>query len=428
MAGRESFRATKTGIDLVDERRIKRGWTRKAANFAQAAHVGVGTLARFWDRSRRLDKVSIMGIFQAVGIHNWQDYVESAEASEASGGSRVFERSEASKPGSQPQIREGLPECPVFYGRSKDLTLLSGWVQTENYRVLAILGIGGLGKTAFAIKLVEMLLPQSDGVIWRSMQNAPLLPAFIAELLESLTDAPSITSRPIDRLIKQLQQQRILLVFDGWEALQGGGYAGVYREPYQDYALLLDELGRQPHKSCVIITSREKQKNLTLLGGSLRSHWLPGLEPAEAFQLLERKGLGNFATPEAEELVKRYRGNPLALQLAASVIRDQFGGNIAGFLAEKIYLDEELENILAQQTRSLSDSERYSLSVLAEAAEPIDREALCVRLSPVLSSLDCLKVLDSLERRSLMERTIELGQVLYSLQPMVRRHVQQSHS
>lgn len=413
MAGRASFRATKIGIDLVDERRIKQGWTRKSVNFARAAHVGVGTLARFWDRSRRLDKASIMGIFKAVGLENWEDYVES--------------ELESAQPDNQAQIRGGPRECPVFYGsfygRSKDLTLLSNWMQ-EGYRVLAILGIGGLGKTAFAIKLVEALLPQFEGVVWRSMQNAPSLPEFIAELLESLTDAPPSTSRPIDRLIKQLQQQRILLVFDGWEALQGGGYAGAYREAYRDYGLLLSELGQQPHQSCVIVTSREKQKKLTLLGGSIRSHWLPGLEPAEAFQLLERKGLSNFAVPDAEALVERYRGNPLALQLAASVIRDQFGGNIAGFLAE-FYLDEELENILEQQTGSLGEAERYSLSILAQEAEPIDREALCVRLSPVLSSSDCLKVLDSLERRSLVERTIELSQVLYSLQPMVRRHVEQ---
>ena len=161
------------------------------------------------------------------------------------------------------------------------------------------------------------------------------------------------------------------------------------------------------------------------MGNSIRSHWLPGLEAAEAFQLLERKGLSGFVSADAEALVQRYRGNPLALQLTASVIRDQFGGNIARFLAQNIYLDEELENILEQQTRSLSEAERYTLSVLAQEAESIDRDALCVQLSPVLSSSDCSKILDSLERRSLVERRIELGQVLYSLQPMVRRHLQQ---
>ena len=419
MAGRASFRATKPGIDLVDERRIKRGWSRKSLAFAQVAGVGVATLGRFWPRKDRLDKASIMGIFKAVGLDNWEDYVESEEPSEPLRTSRTPDHTPE-------QIQDGLPECPVFYGRSKDLTLLSNWVLKDGYRVLAILGIGGLGKTAFAIKLIELLLPQFEGVIWRSMHHSPSLPEFIIELLETLDpDAPPITSRPIDKLIKQLQQQRILLVLDGWEALQGGEYAGTYREPYRDYELLLSELGQQSHQSCVILTSREKQKKLTLLGNSIRSHWLPGLEAAEAFQLLERKGLSGFVSADAEALVQRYRGNPLALQLTASVIRDQFGGNIARFLAQNIYLDEELENILEQQTRSLSEAERYTLSVLAQEAESIDRDALCVQLSPVLSSSDCSKILDSLERRSLVERRIELGQVLYSLQPMVRRHLQQ---
>ena len=417
MAGRASFRATKAGIDLADERRIKRGWSRKSQAFAQTAGVSESTLGRFWLRKDRLDKASIMGIFKAVGLENWEDYVEAVEPSEL--------LSQLPNPSPAPErIQDGLPECPVFFGRSKDLMLLSNWVLSEGYRVVAILGIGGLGKTAFAIKLIEALLPQFEGVIWRSMHHAPPLPEFIAELLE-LLDAPLITSRPIDKLIKQLQQQRILLVFDGWEALQGGESAGAYRPAYQEYGLLLAELGQQSHKSCVVLTSREKQKKLTLLGSSIRSHWLPGLEPAEAFQLLERKGLSGFVSADAAALVLRYRGNPLALQLTASVIRDQFGGNIARFLAQNIYLDEELESVLTQQTRSLSEAERYTLSVLAQDAEPIDREALCVRLSPALSSSDCSKALDSLERRSLVERWIELDQVLYSLQPMVRRHVQQ---
>lgn len=435
MAGRESFRATRTGSDLVDERRIKRGWTRKSAAFAQTAGVGVATLGRFWDGTSRLDKASIMGIFRAVGLENWKDYVEVAEVAEPTAISPAVSPlaspaaasaiPSAPSPAARPPIRDGLPECPVFYGRSKDLRLLSGWVLQENYRVLAILGIGGLGKTAFAIKLVEQLLPQFEGVIWRSMQHAPTLPELIAELLELLA-APPVTARPIDKLIKQLQQQRILLVLDGWEALlQGGGYAGDYRDIYPDYGLLLAELGQQSHQSCVIITSREKQKKLTLLGGGIRSHRLPGLELEQAFELLERKGLSNFVQAEAAMLVERYRGNPLALQLTASVIRDQFGGNIAQFLAQNIFLDEALEQVLAQQTRSLSPPERYTLSILAEAAEPIDREALFVRLSPQLSSSDCLRALDSLERRSLIERSIELSQVLYSLQPMVSQHVQQ---
>jgi hypothetical protein len=41
------MRASKEGIEIVDQRRIKRGWSRSSEAFVQAAGIRPATLKRF---------------------------------------------------------------------------------------------------------------------------------------------------------------------------------------------------------------------------------------------------------------------------------------------------------------------------------------------------------------------------------------------
>lgn len=412
---RLSVRVTKAGIAAVDERREKRGWSRSSLAFANAAHVSVATLKRFWREG--LSEASAASIFKAVGIEDWQQYVESDQP-------RV-----APVDGTPPKsIHDNVPDCPVFYGRSKELEFLTKGVLEEGYRMLALLGIGGIGKTALAIKLVERLAPQFEGVIWRSMRSAPALSEFLSDLIETITDSTSESSnsqRLIGEVIKQLQRRRILLVFDGWEELLGGEAAGTYRAEYKDYNNLLMELKQRSLTSCVILTSREKQAGITVMD-SIRPYTVPGLETVDAFKLLSQKGL-IFDPGEGKQLVDLYRGNPLALGLVASVIRDHFGYSIANFLHQRtVLVDESMQTILDQQTCNLREAEQQILCALAQDPEPIDLAALGSRFPAPLSTSNLVSALGSLERRSLVERSTELGQTLYALQPVVRKYVQRS--
>lgn len=432
MAVRESFVATRQGVELVDARRIQKGWSRKSSAFAQKAMVGITTLGRFWGRKHRLDRASMIGIFAAVGIQNWQEYVESNEAV-----GLLPPESPA-----LPALPDNLPNYAPFFGRLAELNQLEQYVlppQAEltpqaqldelpkRYQVINFWGLGGIGKSALAVKLARRLSSEFEGVIWRSMQSPPGLNEFLADLLSELTDVPPEPStRLLSELTEQLQQRRILLIFDGWEVFFGGGSAGVYQDSFQDYRRLLSHLWQHPHQSCVLVMSRERLADASLLGASVVSYAVRALDTEDAFQLLRHKGLTRFTPEDGAKLVQACGGNPLALQLSASRIRDHFNGNITDFLEQEPGLiDKSMRSILDQQTRLLSPLELQILLALAQDAEPVDRKALAARLSQPCSTTDLLNGLSSLEKRSLVERITDLGTTLYGLQPLVRAYTQQ---
>ncbi len=80
-------------------------------------------------------------------------------------------------------------DVSVFYGRTSELATLQTWIQTDRCRLVAVLGMGGIGKTALAVKIAQQLQEQFEYVIWRSLRNAPPLETLLGELIPFLRRA-----------------------------------------------------------------------------------------------------------------------------------------------------------------------------------------------------------------------------------------------
>ena len=64
-------------------------------------------------------------------------------------------------------------DVDFFYGRQAELAQLQQWILVDQCRLVALLGMGGMGKTSLSIKLAQQLQSEFKWVIWRSLRNAP---------------------------------------------------------------------------------------------------------------------------------------------------------------------------------------------------------------------------------------------------------------
>jgi transcriptional regulator with XRE-family HTH domain len=64
------------------------------------------------------------------------------------------------------------PDVIGFVGRAEELATLRDWVLEEHCRLVAVLGIGGIGKTALVSRLAQEGAPSFRHVYWWSLRNA----------------------------------------------------------------------------------------------------------------------------------------------------------------------------------------------------------------------------------------------------------------
>jgi transcriptional regulator with XRE-family HTH domain len=146
------------------------------------------------------------------------------------------------------------PDVADFPGRATERALLRQWVLDEHCRVVALLGLGGIGKSLLATRLAHDLAPSFEHVYWRNLRDAPTPSEWLAEVLRFLApdEAPESGGEPalLRRLLELLSETRCLLVLENVETvLQSGGRVVNYRPGYERYGTLLRQVGEAPHPS-----------------------------------------------------------------------------------------------------------------------------------------------------------------------------------
>ncbi|MDJ0718720.1 MAG: NB-ARC domain-containing protein [Prochloraceae cyanobacterium] len=310
------------------------------------------------------------------------------------------------------------PDVDFFYGREQELEILRQWMGVDRCRLVVLLGIGGIGKTALSVKLTRQLTEGFDRLIWRSLRNAPPIFELLAELILFLsqqqeTDLPETIEGRRLRLLHYLKTSRCLLILDNGEGiLETGLPTGRYRKGYEEYKHLFNSIAAIEHKSCLLLTSREKPLGLSADEGEnleIRTFQLKGLSPVEGQKIFSIKGTFSASQAQWETLNCRYSGNPLALKILASTIRDFFGRNIGQFLEvieEGSFIFDDINDLLEQQWERLSDLEREIMYWLAINREPVSWQQLREDLVFPRAVGEFLQAIISLERRSLIEKGI----------------------
>ncbi len=318
-------------------------------------------------------------------------------------------------------------DVSVFYGRAWELATLEQWIVQENCRLVALLGIGGIGKTALSVKLAEQLQEHFEYVVWRSLHNAPSLESLLASVIQFLsnqqeTDLSNDVNYRISRLLDYLKKHRCLIVLDNAETILCNPTTPEAFEDYEQYSKLFKRIGELRHQSCLVLTSREKPKEVAALEGEtlpVRSLQLSGLETAHGREIFRGKGNFSGSDNDWKALIQSYSGNPLALKIVATTIRDLFDSNISNFLSESAVVFGDIQNLLDEQFCQLSQLEAEIMYWLTINREPVAIAQLKADLvSPILPS-QLIEALQSLERKSLIEK----GAALFTLQPVLMEYV-----
>lgn len=345
-----------------------------------------------------------------------------------------------------------MPTTRYFTGRDKELFALQRWLDDDDVRLAAILGLPGQGKSSLAAWFVQeqctklnlassvnsfLSTDQQDSqyvahwpiapspttdnhrqppttitkIVWRSLAQGPSCIALLQDIIQQLDDNVSVKlSNNFDqlatRLFELLQKHRSLIVLDGIENILSNNTVEQQREA-ERYEHLFRLFIERQHRSCLLLTSRirptmlthrQQQQNLV--------HWLEldGLTQEDSEEYL--KALGLETEPSGyQQMHDRYAGNPQMLGQVADLIHDLFMGDVAAFLQEEVHFLSNIGSSMTQQITQLSSLERRILQNLIETAQPLSLQKLWETLPTEIQKNDYYSALRELQRAHLVRQT-----------------------
>jgi hypothetical protein len=317
------------------------------------------------------------------------------------------------------------PEITTFYGREAELSQLKRWILNDRCHLAALLGIGGLGKTALAVTLVEQIKDQFEWVVWRSLRGGPSIESFLPGLLPDPAEEQGL-SIAMSTVKQYVREHRCLIILDEFEELLADSPVGHCRKEYEAYGKFLRSMGTERHQSCVLITSREKPKEVLLPENKIYSLQLGSLGEA-AQGILQEKNLLD-ENHQWDKVTQMYGGSPLALKLVAETIKDLFDGSIIRFLKENTtFIESELYDTLHQQFIRLPEPEIEVVRQLATYAQPVSISTLREAIAKINTCVDSIQVIEALRRRSLLEKIKNPCESLFTLHPIVLKYVKREY-
>lgn len=387
-----TLKASMQGLRQVDYARRYKGWLKSSSEWCEAASTSAATLKRFW-RRLPVRSQTFIAICEAVEVP-WQEVVVAplSDSNQESGQDLGQDLGPSGAIAHPPTVSSSLSSGmsaanPVsgildffaydeaWVGRDALLAQLSEQLQ-QSCRLLVLLGITGIGKTALGERLAISLYPQWTGPQWQNLLRENL------DNDRQPNDFISVASRwweqwgsPIegakdgqvlvDRTANYLLNRPLLLIIDSLEMmLQGNeddGWSDFQDPLWADFFEAL--LAASVCQSRVILTSQDFPGQLPARYSNFWScQFLGGLDESEQLALFAKAhlNLSGEATSYLKRIGAAYEGHPLALRVIAGEMSNApFSGNVRAYWSKYGQDIEEVETAIAQakmgQTASAED-------------------------------------------------------------------------
>jgi predicted ATPase/class 3 adenylate cyclase len=321
-----------------------------------------------------------------------------------------------------------------FVGREREVREVKA--QLESFRLVTLLGMGGLGKTRLSLRVATELLAQFPDGVW-FLDLAPIRDeALVLSEAAQVLDVREEPDHPLLRtLCTALKARKLLLIFDNCEHLVKAS------------AELANAILRAAPQVRILASSREALR----VPGECSYPVLPLPVPSgqEALEVLARFTavrlfvdrarlhkpsfeLNEREAPAVAELVARLEGIPLALELAAARVRALSLAGINERLKDRYKLltgggrvllprQQTLRALVDWSYELLEPEQRVLFNRLSVFVGGFDLEAAeAVCGEPPLQADDVMELLSSLVEESLVMTSEHEGGMRYKMLETIR--------
>jgi hypothetical protein len=341
------FRLTKLGHQLVDAAMMKGGYD-AIHQFYKANHQRIHrqTFTDFYNGEGK-ERETVETYCDVLEIPNWKENWE-----------RIFEIAPV-------KINDWTVYDDRWVGRKKLVGDLTKKIR-NNCRLLVLLGVTGIGKTALAEKVADEVQTRFTKILRVNFDgdDSPRDFAIIANRwLEELGDRLLIEDKQpktiLKRLANQLRETQILVLIDSLEALLSEGEDGWGDFEDEWWTRFFENfLTMELSQSRLIVTSQDIPTKIESLASrypnSYHREVLEGLYEDEQIALFAKAGLNVDAESLDLSILMRigkiYHGHPLTLRVVSGEIAESFGGNVRAFWGN---VGEEIEQV----ERDLAEAE-----------------------------------------------------------------------
>lgn len=196
------------------------------------------------------------------------------------------------------QVMHNLPvpdyEETGYIGREKQVQALEKAILQGAHAVITVIGDGGIGKTAIALKVAYDIINSSncpfDAIVWASAKTQQLTPHEIARVKDSIEDALGLfgevsrflgataSKNPASEVLAYLAEFNILLILDNLETVLNDEIRDFLRElPQGSKVLITSRIGVGAFENPFRLETMDESDSIQLLRALARIRQVPTL-------------------------------------------------------------------------------------------------------------------------------------------------------